>query len=48
MSATAPLSEARLNANRLNSEHSTGPRTGEGKKRTRLNGLRHGLTGQAA
>ena len=32
--------------NRANSLHSTGPRTEAGKQRTRLNALRHGLTGQ--
>src|SRR5438309_509707 len=32
--------------NRQNAQHSTGPRTEDGKNRTRLNGLRHGLTGQ--
>jgi hypothetical protein len=32
--------------NRANSEKSTGPRTGAGKQRVRLNALRHGLTGQ--
>jgi len=32
--------------NRANSEHSTGPRTEAGKQRTRLNAMRHGLTGQ--
>src|SRR5437762_989972 len=31
--------------NRQNAQHSTGPRTEDGKNRTRLNGLRHGLTG---
>ena len=31
--------------NRANSLHSTGPRTEAGKQRTRLNALRHGLTG---
>jgi hypothetical protein len=39
-------SAARLEANRENAQHSTGPQTPEGKSRTRLNGLRHGLTGQ--
>jgi len=32
--------------NRANAQHSTGPRTDAGKQRTRLNALRHGLTGQ--
>jgi hypothetical protein len=39
-------SPAQVLANRENAQHSTGPRTEEGKSRTRLNGLRHGLTGQ--
>jgi hypothetical protein len=40
------VSDAQLIANRENAQHSTGPRSLEGKSRTRLNGLRHGLTGQ--
>jgi hypothetical protein len=32
--------------NRLNSLHSTGPRTEEGKRRSSLNSYRHGLSGQ--
>lgn len=36
----------RAAVNRENSLHSTGPRTEAGKQRTRLNALRHGLTGQ--
>jgi hypothetical protein len=48
MASPAPISEARLNANRENAAQSTGPRTPEAKSRTRLNGLRHGLTGQTA
>jgi hypothetical protein len=46
MASPATISEAQLIANRENAQHSTGPRTAEGKSRTRLNGLRHGLTGQ--
>jgi hypothetical protein len=32
--------------NRANSQHSTGPKTDEGKEKSSLNALRHGLTGQ--
>ena len=32
--------------NRANAQHSTGPRTAEGKQKSSLNALRHGLTGQ--
>jgi hypothetical protein len=46
MASPAPISDAQLIANRENAQRSTGPRTAEGKSRTRLNGLRHGLTGQ--
>ena len=38
-------SEARLNANRANAQKSTGPKTAEGKERSRRNGLKHGLSG---
>jgi hypothetical protein len=48
MASLAPISEAQLIANRENAKRSTGPATPEGKSRTRLNGLRHGLTGQTA
>ena len=34
---------AQINANRLNSEHSTGPRTGAGKDISRFNSLRTGV-----
>jgi hypothetical protein len=40
------LSEARLRANHQNAQNSTGPRTGEGKKRSSLNSTRHGILAQ--
>jgi hypothetical protein len=40
------LTEKQLAANRANAQHSTGPKTEEGKQRTRLNASRHNLTGQ--
>ncbi len=37
---------AQIAANRRNAQHSTGPRTGEGKAAVRLNSLTHGLRAQ--
>ena len=37
-----------IQANRANSQHSTGPRTAAGKQRSSFNALRHGLTAQSA
>jgi len=36
-------SQARIEANQKNAQKSTGPKTAEGKARTRLNGLKHGM-----
>jgi hypothetical protein len=41
-----PTSEARIKANRANSLKSSGPISAEGKRRSRQNGLKHGMTGQ--
>jgi hypothetical protein len=40
------LTEQQLAANRANAQHSTGPKTEEGKQRSSLNARRHNLTGQ--
>jgi hypothetical protein len=41
-----PLTEKQLAANRANAQHSTGPNTPEGSKRSSQNALRHGITAQ--
>jgi len=44
--AKRPISEARLRANRENAKKSTGPRTDEGKQRSRQNAAQHHFTAQ--
>jgi hypothetical protein len=41
-----PASVAQIAANRRNSQLSTGPKTDEGKEKSRRNALKHGLTGE--
>ena len=41
-----PLSEKQLAANRANAEHSTGPKSEDGKKISSQNARRHGITAQ--
>jgi hypothetical protein len=38
-----PISERKLQANRANAKHSTGPRTDAGKAASRWNALKHGI-----
>src|SRR5438067_1899434 len=41
-----PSSNARTRANRQNAKKSTGPRSAEGKARSRANSVKHGLSGE--
>ncbi len=45
LAVVAPVSEARLIANRANAQKSTGPRTQAGKDISRLNAFQHGMAG---
>ena len=38
--------EKQIIANQQNAQHSTGPRTESGKRRSRRNAIRHGLTAE--
>jgi hypothetical protein len=42
----SPQTILQAEINRANAQHSTGPKTEAGKKKSSLNALRHGLTGQ--
>jgi hypothetical protein len=44
MSKTTKASSARAEANRRNAEKSTGPKTADGKAKSRFNALKHGMT----
>jgi hypothetical protein len=44
MTVAPATSQKRIEANRRNAQRSTGPRTPEGKSRSRFNGVKHGLT----
>ena len=41
-------SQARIDANQKNAQHSTGPKTDAGKAKSSRNALKHGLTAEAA
>jgi hypothetical protein len=41
-----PVSEKQIEANRANAQHSTGPKTPEGKKKSSQNAIRHRITAQ--
>src|SRR5215469_12166725 len=42
------VSERRIEANRRNAQKSTGPRSIDGRARSSMNALRHGITGQVS